>query len=197
MRHRCNICGLLHEPDSNEVGILPEPPIGTWVKDRHGGVALHHRDNQGNIGWAPPGFLAFGKWEAMWEARGPVDNLWALGLRARGDGMSKPKWWIPITGSIEVEAETYEQALSFAHANLKGSVGILRLGNNYGEVRSSGCGGLMFTIGFQLILATIEAARVGGNVVWMSPPAFNHTGWGIFVPRPFWADDFAENVEGY
>lgn len=45
-----------------------EPPIGTWVKDRHGGVSMHHNGG----GWAPKGCMPFGRWEAMWAARGPL-----------------------------------------------------------------------------------------------------------------------------
>ncbi len=46
----------------------PEPPVGTWVRDRHGAVSMRHEGG----GWAPPGFMTFGKWEAMWAARGPL-----------------------------------------------------------------------------------------------------------------------------
>lgn len=47
--------------------IPPEPPIGTWVKDRFGGVSLRYKE-----GWGEPGFWPVGIWEAMWEARGPL-----------------------------------------------------------------------------------------------------------------------------
>lgn len=46
----------------------PEPPVGTWVKDRHGGVTMRHAGG----GWAPPGFAPLAKWEPMWLARGPL-----------------------------------------------------------------------------------------------------------------------------
>lgn len=49
-----------------------EPPVGTWVKDRFGAAHMRRRDSDGNIGWGEPGFYSFGKWEAMWEARGPL-----------------------------------------------------------------------------------------------------------------------------
>jgi hypothetical protein len=47
----------------------PEPPVGTWVKDRFG--ATHYRKADG---WAaaPTGFYALGKWQPMWGARGPL-----------------------------------------------------------------------------------------------------------------------------
>lgn len=52
-----------------EHDVPPEPPVGTWVKDRHG--ASHYRRDDGwahaPIGWAP-----YGRWEAMWRARGPL-----------------------------------------------------------------------------------------------------------------------------
>lgn len=44
----------------------PEPPVGTWVRDRHGGLSMRQEG-----GWGEPGIMPFGKWEAMWEARGP------------------------------------------------------------------------------------------------------------------------------
>ena len=51
----------------------PEPPIGTWVKDRHGAAMLRHVDSDGNDGWAPaPNFMALANWKAMWERRGPL-----------------------------------------------------------------------------------------------------------------------------
>jgi hypothetical protein len=60
--HRCSNCGHV---DSTPP---PEPPEGTWIKDRHGATAMHHKGG----GWAPPGFYPFGQWEAMWNARGPL-----------------------------------------------------------------------------------------------------------------------------
>jgi hypothetical protein len=48
--------------------VPPEPPVGTWVKDRNGSASMHHNGG----GWAEPGFMPFGKWEAMWHARGPL-----------------------------------------------------------------------------------------------------------------------------
>jgi hypothetical protein len=47
--------------------VPPEPPVGTWVKDRHGTVSQRYED-----GWGEPGFYHFGKWEAMWVGRGPL-----------------------------------------------------------------------------------------------------------------------------
>lgn len=48
--------------------IPAEPPVGTWVRDRFGGVS--HRGKGG--GWGEPGLLYLAKWEPMWEARGPL-----------------------------------------------------------------------------------------------------------------------------
>lgn len=45
----------------------PEPPVGTWMKDRYGAATLHQEGG----GWGPPGMMALGVWERMWEARGP------------------------------------------------------------------------------------------------------------------------------
>lgn len=46
--------------------IPPEPTTGTWMKDRHGGTTMRQKG-----GWGQPGFYPSGKWEAMWQARGP------------------------------------------------------------------------------------------------------------------------------
>jgi hypothetical protein len=46
----------------------PEPPVGTWIVDRHGGTSVRHAGG----GWASPGMMPFGRWEAMWAARGPL-----------------------------------------------------------------------------------------------------------------------------
>jgi hypothetical protein len=52
--------------------VPPEPPLGTWMRDRHGGTCVRFIDTDGNDGWGQgPGFYACGKWEAMWHARGP------------------------------------------------------------------------------------------------------------------------------
>jgi hypothetical protein len=47
-------------------GFHPEPPVGTWMRDRFGGSTQRQAE-----GWGQPGMMPFGKWEAMWEARGP------------------------------------------------------------------------------------------------------------------------------
>lgn len=62
----CPRCGYTPGPECP-----PEPPIGTWVQDRHGGVSK--RFTLGDMtGWAPPGCLPLAQWKAMWEARGPL-----------------------------------------------------------------------------------------------------------------------------
>lgn len=58
----CPNCGYQIE------AVVPaEPPVGTWVKDRFG--ATHVRQAKG---WGSPGTVPFGKWDAMWQARGPL-----------------------------------------------------------------------------------------------------------------------------
>lgn len=51
-----------------EDDVPPEPPVGTWIKDRHGGTTMR----QAGGGWGPPGFYPFANWNAMWKARGPL-----------------------------------------------------------------------------------------------------------------------------
>lgn len=59
-------CPTCHRPFS-ETDIPPEPPNGSWVKDKYGSATQRRGD-----GWAPPGYMPFAKWEAMWAARGPL-----------------------------------------------------------------------------------------------------------------------------
>jgi hypothetical protein len=49
--------------------VPPEPPPGTWIKDRFGGTAVRIGD-----GWAPAlhGFYPAARWDPMWNARGPL-----------------------------------------------------------------------------------------------------------------------------
>ena len=68
----CPCCG-----NTRAVAAPEEPPIGTWVKDRHGAVSKRVTTNAGGFmgeitGWSQPGCMPFGQWEAMWEARGPL-----------------------------------------------------------------------------------------------------------------------------
>jgi hypothetical protein len=72
----CPRCG-------SHVTIPPEPPVGTWVKDRHG--ATHYRTENGRWAAAPTGFLAGGIWSAMWEARGPLVKCGPYGCSVSGD----------------------------------------------------------------------------------------------------------------
>lgn len=60
----CPRCGYSEPP--------PEPPLGTWVRDRHGGVAQRRIDEDGRDGWGQPGTLSGGVWARFWEARGPL-----------------------------------------------------------------------------------------------------------------------------
>lgn len=64
----CPHCGA-HIAHNCPGAVPPEPPIGTWMRDRHGGLTVRQKD-----GWAPPGFLPCGKWSAMWAARGPYEE---------------------------------------------------------------------------------------------------------------------------
>lgn len=63
-----------------EDDVPPEPPVGTWVKDRHGGTSYR----QSGGGWGEPGIMPLGRWEAMWRARGPLIECGPWG-REMGD----------------------------------------------------------------------------------------------------------------
>lgn len=61
---KCPTCGHDNYPGQ----VPPEPPIGTWVKDRFGATIMRHPDG----GWAPPGCMPLAVWDKMWNARGPL-----------------------------------------------------------------------------------------------------------------------------
>lgn len=65
-KHTCPFCQC-DNPEAVKSFVPPEPPVGTWVKDRHGGTSLRYA-----AGWGEPGIMPFGRWEAMWLARGPL-----------------------------------------------------------------------------------------------------------------------------
>lgn len=74
--HTCPECGYTEEidweaEDAARKAIPPEPPVGTWVKDRFGATS-QRRTYQGLTGWGEPGIMPFGEWKAMWKARGPL-----------------------------------------------------------------------------------------------------------------------------
>jgi hypothetical protein len=65
----CSNCGhdMGDDPWCAE-GVPPEPPIGSWVKDRYGGIS--HRGENGS--WGQPGMYYLASWVPMWNARGPL-----------------------------------------------------------------------------------------------------------------------------
>lgn len=64
----CDNCGHPTGP------VPPEPPVGTWVKDRRGGTSVRVVSSDGRDGWAPAptGFYPAANWESMWKALGPL-----------------------------------------------------------------------------------------------------------------------------
>lgn len=62
----CPNCGTHFHFQSCQGAVPEEPPVGTWMKDRFGGVTQRQPS-----GWGAPGIEPFGRWEAMWAARGP------------------------------------------------------------------------------------------------------------------------------
>lgn len=71
--------------------IPEEPPVGTWVRDRHGATHVRTTDVDGRTGWAaaPTGFYAYGEWAAMWQARGPLVECPPWGI----EPVSNPELW--------------------------------------------------------------------------------------------------------
>ena len=61
----------------------PEPPLGTWVRDQHGGVSQRRVDADGNDGWGLPGYYPTGVWEEYWAVHGPLIECgpWGAPLR--------------------------------------------------------------------------------------------------------------------
>lgn len=63
--------------------------MGTWVKDRYG--AVHQRRTyDGTTGWGEPGTMPFGKWESMWNARGPLVECGPWGRELPSDSPTEP-----------------------------------------------------------------------------------------------------------
>ena len=54
--------------EPSAIGKHNEPPVGSWVRDKHGATSCRQED-----GWGQPGMMSFGRWEAMWDARGPYE----------------------------------------------------------------------------------------------------------------------------
>lgn len=67
----CPTCGNPQYPGPTP----PEPRIGTYIRDRFGGVALRHK----NGNWAPSGCMPLALWDPMWAARGPLVECQANG----------------------------------------------------------------------------------------------------------------------
>lgn len=80
--HRCVNCG------HSSTLPPPEPPVGTWVRDRFGGLSYH----QTSAGWGEPGIMPFGRWAAMWEARGPLVECgpWGADLASEPPAQTTP-----------------------------------------------------------------------------------------------------------
>lgn len=78
----CPTCGA-----DRRVMVPAEPPVGAWVKDKHG--AAHYRTT---AGWAaaPTGFYPGGKWSAMWEARGPLVECGPYGADPQSTDVESP-----------------------------------------------------------------------------------------------------------
>lgn len=64
---KCPLCSHEFQLGDTPGPVPPEPPEGTWVRDRHGGISQRIGD-----GWAAPGCLPTGVWEPFWRARGPL-----------------------------------------------------------------------------------------------------------------------------
>ncbi len=76
MKDLCPTCGKPGYP-----GVCPpEPPIGTWVRDKYGATGMRHKNGR----WAPKGFVPGGIWEAWWHRAGPLVECgpWGRDLNA-------------------------------------------------------------------------------------------------------------------
>jgi hypothetical protein len=99
------------------VGPIPsEPPIGTWVRDRHGAVSVRNRD-----GWAPApfGFYGAGQWAAMWQARGPLVECGPYGAEIApeskiSDLADKPSEPIVASTFPEIADDPWQELLEAA-----------------------------------------------------------------------------------
>ena len=73
---RCPTCRRPYKPED----VPPEPPVGTWIRDRFGGTSMRQEG-----GWGQPGVMPFGQWAAMWRARGPLLECGPWGREAVSD----------------------------------------------------------------------------------------------------------------
>ena len=73
-----NICPVCKQ---KTLFVPPEPPLGTWVKDRFGCTAVRMFDCDGREGWSQPGFYALASWPSFWKARGPLKECGPWGDR--------------------------------------------------------------------------------------------------------------------
>ncbi|WP_193510433.1 hypothetical protein [Cryobacterium sp. BB736] len=60
------VADLVREQAASPITRENEPPVGTWVRDRHGATSYRQP-----AGWGEPGTVPTGQWKAMWDARGP------------------------------------------------------------------------------------------------------------------------------
>jgi len=95
MMYTCPSCGHRFEA----VQVPPEPPVGTWIKDRHGGVTYRQHDgSNGEGGWAPPGFMPFASWAAMWAAHGPLVECGPWGREKEEPTVRYPDITVELVG---------------------------------------------------------------------------------------------------
>lgn len=92
----------------------PEPPIGTWVKDKYGGTTKRHPGG----GWGPPAFFPAARWAPMWAARGPLTicGPWGAPLE---EVAPEEEVRERITKDLDALAEEYKDTAAgphYAHA---------------------------------------------------------------------------------
>ena len=109
-----------------------EPPVGTWVRDRFGGVSMRQAE-----GWGEPGMEPFGKWEAMWDARGPFTECgrWGDQYEPKLEPLDELRQW----AVSRREASTFESAHE-AYADMVEEIEALQGKRCRGCLRETGTG---------------------------------------------------------
>lgn len=103
-----------------------EPPVGTWVKDRHGATSLRYKE-----GWGAPGIMPFGVWRAMWDARGPytICGPWGAPLADTVESLQKKA---QIREELHAEIlKLAEEAGRWSYLTTLGGNGLSKSQENY------------------------------------------------------------------
>ena len=109
-----------------------EPPVRTWVRDRYGATTMRQLE-----GWGQPGVMPFGKWEAMWDARGPYTECgrWGGQLEPKPEPLDELLQW----ATERRDGEWFESAHE-AYSDMIEQIEVLQGKRCRGCLRETGTG---------------------------------------------------------